>query len=93
MIPIFLMVWFVITQLGDAITTYIALNKGAREVNPLAAWLMNKIGNLPVILLKTVLAGALGTFLFKTEYGEWGLLIISATGSWVTWHNYRVIVA
>ena len=74
----------------DVYTTMQILRQGGRELNPLMAWLMGKIGPLPAMLaLKVPLLAAMGLML--TDVPQWMLLALLALYACVVVNNLRVI--
>jgi len=74
----------------DVYTTMQILKQGGRELNPLMAWLMGKIGPLPAMLaLKVPLLVAMGLML--TDVPPWMLLALLALYVFVVANNLRVI--
>ncbi len=95
---ILLFLVLVVLNISDGITTYMGLKKTENEeVNPIASWLMCKIGSIPGIIVVKVLALstiAAGIFIVGVR-GAPGvditLSILIAVYIWVVVHNIKVI--
>lgn len=84
----FALIAFFLAQILDVVTTLRALNKGAREANPIIKFFMDKFGK-GWIAIKLALAGLIAYFSY--EYGAveaiWAVTIITTL---VAVNNIRV---
>jgi xanthine/uracil permease len=63
--------------IGDCVTTYKGLSRGAVEQNKIAAWFFKKIGVLPsMVLVKSAVLAPMG-YLLKTHPEHWMTLTAS----------------
>ena len=80
---------FILLNLLDAITTYIVMSqKGGKELNPILRWPMRKIGMVPALVIKMVLACGLAYF---TLPYAWVLVTMSVLFALVVVNNINVI--
>ncbi|MFC2969352.1 DUF5658 family protein [Acidimangrovimonas pyrenivorans] len=85
----FLALAVIALQIGDMTSTLGALRRGGREVNPLLAWLMRRIGVVPALIAAKGLGTALAVWLWLLG-GETELWLLAALYLWVVLHNMRV---
>ena len=80
---------FLLLNLADAITTYIIMHtyKG-KELNPILRWLMRKIGVVPALIVKMVLAVILAYYMLS--HG-WALVVTNVMFALVLVNNINVI--
>ena len=85
-----LLVILLVLMIADAVTTYIALDKGAHEANPVIALLMRQIGVVPaLVVIKAV--GAVGAVAIFYLAPEVLTFIAIAVYALVVIHNIKVI--
>ncbi len=85
---------FVLMQLGDMISTVIALKKGGSEANKLIASIMEKIGVIPALAVVKLLLMALvyAAIAFVPAPWIYALLgIFDALYIWVVINNIKVV--
>ena len=78
---------FILLQIADSLTTVHILKNGGREANPLLAWLFNKVGMIPSLVVMKLLAIGAVTW----AWNEWltlGLDIIYF--GVVSWNSYQI---
>ena len=76
-------------QVGDLVTTLLALGRGAREANPIVAFAMRILGRVPGLsLIKLIGIGF--AWLLWTVQAERELWLLAALYLWVVVHNIRV---
>lgn len=81
---------FALAQIADVITTIRALQRGGREINPLIAWLMQRLGKYGWVGVK--LAGSAGgAALCLQTFPVWVLWPLAALLALVAWHNARIM--
>ena len=80
---------FLLLNLADAITTYIVVQhyKGT-ELNPILRWLMRKIGVVPALVVKMVLAVILAYYMLSHD---WALVVVNVLFALVLVNNVNVI--
>lgn len=89
---IWLLALFVVVQVGDGVSTWLALRSSAgREGNPAASWLINRIGLVPSILILKSVAIALGVAATGVPGGGYFLAVLIALFAWVVWHNLSIV--
>jgi hypothetical protein len=55
-----LLAFVILLQVVDIVTTLVILDRGGRELNPVLAWLFNRLGAVPVLVaIKTAFCGLL----------------------------------
>lgn len=75
-------------QAADALTTYRLLSDGGRELNPLVAYLIAKLGLVPALLIsKGAVVGLLLAFTLNAP--NWFPLILCALYTAVVFHNIK----
>lgn len=81
-------------QVGDAVTTILAIRSGAIEKNPIAAWLMDNIGMVPALAIKVVFVSG-GAIWAATHHPTQPVLIalaaLIAIYAYVVIQNARLI--
>lgn len=78
-----------VLQVGDLITTLMALGRGAREANPVVALFMRILGRVPGLVLIKLLGLWFAWLLWSVEAGT-ELWLLAALYAWVVIHNLRV---
>lgn len=80
---------FLLLNLADAITTYIVVQhyKG-KELNPVLRWPMRKIGVVPTLVVKMVLAAVLAYYMLPHT---WALVVTNVMFALVLVNNINVI--
>jgi hypothetical protein len=78
-----------VLQLGDLVTTLLALSQGAREANPIVALLMWLLGRVPGLVLVKLIGVGFAWWLW-TLGAETELWLLCAIYVWVVIHNLRV---
>jgi hypothetical protein len=83
----------VLLQIGDGLTTYLAINKGNVEANKILKTLFDQIGLIPgLILAKGFTVGiCVVAYLFAGVYAPYVLGLIVAGYSWVVWNNAKFV--
>jgi len=61
-----LLILFIIAQFADILTTLNGMANGAREVNPLLAWIMDRVGK-GWVLLKLLVALPVAGYLWHSD--------------------------
>jgi hypothetical protein len=82
----------VILQLLDVVSTLRAFHAGAIEGNPIVAWLIDKAGVIPGLVMAkaTTLAGVLAVMILApSPWPVMLLLVVSAGYAWVVINNLR----
>ena len=80
----------VVLQVLDMYTTVRAMRHGHTEANKYVAWLMDKIGVIPAMLLPKILV--MGFFGFYLSEWPWFVLAgLVCFYVWVVQHNYRTV--
>ena len=80
---------FILLNLLDAITTFIFMHqKGGKELNPFMRWSMRKIGVVPTLAIKMVLACAVA---YLTLTHAWALIVGNVLFVLVVVNNIIVI--
>ena len=80
----FILIGFCAAQLLDVTTTHIGLTQGRKELNGVAAWIINHEGELAVYAIKLGLVAALVGFLLvfgRRRASIWNAYLIAA---WIT---------
>lgn len=75
-------------QAADVITTIGALKRGAREANPIIAWMMGKLGDYGWIFAKLLLAGVGAVLCFQGNL-IWGIWIMCLIYAYVVRSNHK----
>lgn len=88
---IYLLIAFVALQIADGVTTYLVINKGGYEKNPVVAWGMKQIGLIPALVAYKGIGVAAGLVLYHyaDHGGSYGLGFLTALYCWVVWNNYK----
>ncbi len=75
--PIYFLIIFIILQLLDITTTYIAISSGkSKEANPVMNWFFTKLGMLPsLIIIKTIVIILFGLIYTQIPIYAWIILI------------------
>lgn len=90
-----LIILFVALQIADIATTIRALDRGARELNPVVRWFMARLGTVPglVVIKGAGCAAIIAGVLFAHGYAPLVALIalglICAGYGYVALHNWR----
>lgn len=89
-----LLVVFIMTQLGDFITTKIAIDKGGSEANPIVRAAMDKFGMAGLALYKLWASALMGYVYWSGITGEYftaltGVLIVFY--GFILFNNVKVI--
>jgi hypothetical protein len=79
---------FALATIADNVTTNRALSRGAREANPIIAWIMRATGPRGWVVVKCVLAAAIGGALVWLD-APWVLGAASLLTALAAWHNHR----
>jgi Domain of unknown function (DUF5658) len=77
-------------QAADVISTYVGISKGAHEANPVMAFFMTLLGDVPGMLVAKGIIVAAVLFLPVPQAMLWLLCLVYA---WVIWNNVSVIRA
>jgi hypothetical protein len=89
MINLFLLVFLVLLQIGDVVTTKIILDKGGREINGVMRYFFNKFGVDNALVGKVVVVSAIG-FLSLKYFAfmllPFCLLYVGVVG----WNTYQI---
>jgi len=87
----FLFVLLVLLQVGDVISTKLALMRpNVIEGNPILARLFDKFGVMPTLLVsKACTIGLL--YYFLPSIHDWVLTVLAGFYTWVVWHNITKI--
>ncbi|MEM4913452.1 MAG: DUF5658 family protein [Desulfurococcaceae archaeon] len=87
---------FTFLNLADISTTLIALRRGAYEINPIARWLISKIGLKSLFMFKYIMMGLslLLAFIFGESTAEgmiwtWNI-VLSAVVGWNSYVNLKL---
>ncbi|MEM4847172.1 MAG: DUF5658 family protein [Thermosphaera sp.] len=87
---------FTFLNLADVSTTLIALRRGAYEINPIARWLISKIGLKSLFMFKYIAMGLslLLAFMFNEALAEqliwtWNI-ILSCVVAWNSYVNLKL---
>jgi len=89
MINLFLLVFLVLLQIGDVITTKIILDGGGREVNGVMRYFFNKYGVDNGLVGKVVVVVALG--IFSLKYAPLALIPMCVIYVGVVgWNTYQI---
>jgi hypothetical protein len=89
MINLFLLVFLVLLQIGDVVTTKIILDGGGREVNGVMRYFFNKYGVDNSLVGKVVVVVALGFFSLK--YAPLALIPMCVVYVGVVgWNTYQI---
>ena len=86
----------VFANLGDYYTTGRALSVGATEMNPVARWLIKKLGMALASFVSQLVFTAVAASMYAFGYPKTAIIYVAAvTGleTWMTIHNYRVYKA
>lgn len=88
---IYLLIAFIALQIADAVTTYLVINKGGYEKNPVVAWGMKQIGLVPALMAYKGIGVAAGLVLYHyaDQGGSYLLAALTALYGWVVWNNYK----
>lgn len=92
-----LIVLFVALQLADIASTVRALDKGARELNPVVRWIMARLGTVPgLIVIKgagcaAIIAGILFAHAYSPTIALIAMAIFCAAYAYVVLHNLRQV--
>ena len=70
----------------DVYTTKLALDKGAREANPVVRFILDKFGYGGFVVVKVALVGYL--FWLGSAVPDWAALLIIGAYIWVVYNNY-----
>jgi len=83
-----LLVLFILLQIGDFATTYLAIQSGkGHEANPLIASLFDKIGVIPTLSIYKIIGIACGIYLMN----YWiVLLVLNLIFIYVVYQNYQI---
>ena len=73
----------------DVYTTKLALDKGAREANPVVRFILDKVGFTGFALAKVAFVGYL--FWLGTAVPDWVLYLVIGAYTWVIYNNYFFI--
>lgn len=89
---IYLLAAFIALQIADGITTYLVINKGGYEKNPIVAWGMKQIGLVPALVAYKGLGIGLGfAFYHYADHGGGHVLItLIAFYGWIVYSNAKV---
>ncbi|MEM1830781.1 MAG: DUF5658 family protein [Desulfurococcaceae archaeon] len=90
-------IWtFTFLNLSDIATTLIALKRGAYEVNPIARWLISKMGLKSLFMFKYIMMGLsllvsfmLGEALAEQMVWIWNI-ILSCVVAWNSYVNLKL---
>ena len=78
---------FILLQIADCLTTVHILKQGGREANPVLAWLFDKVGMIPSLVVMKLLAIGAVTW----AWNEWITLGVTV---WylgvVGWNSYQI---
>ena len=92
-----LIILFGLLQIADIATTIRALDRGARELNPVVRWFMARMGTLPgLVALKgaggaAVVAGVLFAHAYAPTVAIIAMSLICAAYAYVVIHNWRQV--
>lgn len=88
---IYLLIAFVALQIADGVSTYLVINKGGYEANPIVAWGLNHLGLAPGLIAYKGLGVVLGYVLYKLadHGGNYLLAVLIAFYGGVVYHNYK----
>ena len=81
------LILFIVLQGFDMYTTIVALHQGAKEVNPVLAWLFERFPPLPVM----VVVKALGVAALVWADSFYLNIVLCAVYAWVVINNWKVI--
>lgn len=86
-----LFVLFVLLQIADGYTTSKLLAMpGTREVNPIMAWLMRKLGQTKALIISKAGVVALIAFTLPSIVW-WSLAAVDAVYGYVVWRNWKLL--
>ena len=80
---------FALAQLADVVTTLGFLRRGGREVNPIIAWLMARLGGRGWIVVKLAVTAAVAWYFWLVGV-IWMLWLMGGLTGAVAWHNTKV---
>jgi len=79
---------FIAAQVGDYYTTYvIVVKQGGRERIAWLAWLIDKLGLIPALVLAKGVAAGAGYYLYAVEPSPYILGALTAAYSWQVYQN------
>ena len=78
---------FILLQIADSLTTVHILKQGGREANPVLAWLFDKVGMIPSLVVMKLLAIGAVTWAWD-EWLTFGLTV--AYMGVVGWNSYQI---
>jgi len=80
---------FALVQIADVATTIKAIKTGAKEGNPIVAWMMDKLG-MGWVVAKLAIAGG-AAYAILSAGVLWPLWGLTALMAYVAWSNYQII--
>lgn len=87
-----LLILFVILQVADGVTTYIGLSgRGVAEGWFVAAWIIDRIGLAPALVISKLTVAGLGWFISLFPQGAWVLVPLIALYAYAVFNAIRVI--
>lgn len=90
-----LLALFVALQIADIVSTVRALNRGARELNPVMRWFMARLGRVGGLVAPKVIGAAiiipamLLVYAYAPTVASIALGLICAFYVWVVHHNWQ----
>ena len=90
---IIICVVFVALQVGDIVSTTLALQKSnVVEGNPIVRWIMDRVGIIPALILsKLVVIGLFGVAVYLSPYAVYLMGLMSLFYVWVVVNNIKII--
>lgn len=84
---------FVALQIGDIISTTLALQKSnVVEGNPIVRWIMDRVGILPALVLsKVVVIVLFGVAVYLSPYAVYLMGLMSLFYVWVVVNNIKIL--
>ena len=86
---------FAALQLADGVSTHVLLARGHREANPVMAWLMDRIGVLPALLLAkgaSIGVALWSASLYDAQHVLPALVFLCTFYVYVVYNNVRLLV-
>jgi hypothetical protein len=75
-----LLIIFVMLQVADIYTTHRILSQGGRELNPVMAWLFERFGHLPaLVVVKCIIVGLVARYMVGVTAAVFGYNVAGDT--------------
>ena len=78
---------FILLQIADCLTTVHILKQGGREANPLLAWLFDKVGMIPSLVVMKLLAIGAVAWAWNIYATLAGIMIYICV---IAWNSYQI---